>query len=561
MILLVAALTAAGCASPSLPSGQRSDPSTSDATASRTLVMAINTEVGNLSPKAEAPTNPDRTTRLFNAELSILDPQGNARPYLAEVLPQLNTASWQVFPDGRMETTWMLREGLTWQDGAPLTAEDFVFAHQVYRAPELAGFFKPRPQNIIEQVVAVDQRTVRLSWRSPYFHQGEELSPLPRHVLSEAFAAFEQDPVGQRDAFQSLRFWTVEYVGAGPYRLTGWEPASHLEGTAFDGHALGKPKIDRIELRFINNNNTVLANVMAGEVHVALALALRFEHAMTLRDQAGYNDRERKGRLIFSPQSVNTIAFQHRPEFQKSPGLLDARVRKAIAHATDVESINERLYEGHSPSPTSFVKPTATYYADVERAVTKYPYDPRRTEQLMAEAGYTKGRDGLFVDPRGQRFQPDFWSNADGQHRIIAAIVADNWQRAGIDAQPYLMSQAFILELEAISTYPGSIQETSGAEGIDRLDGTRISSPANRWRASNRSGWSNPDFDLQLERFTSALDVAERNRAMVEMMKIHSEHLPNFPLNFNLQVIAHTALLQGPQQEVRSWNVHEWEWQ
>jgi peptide/nickel transport system substrate-binding protein len=522
--------------------------------------MAINTEVANLSAKATGPTNPDRTTRLFNAGLTILDAQERVRPYLAEGVPELNTDGWQVFPDGRMETTWKLRPGLTWHDGRPLTPEDFALALRVYKAPELAGLFEPRPQNIIDRIEPVDPLTIRIFWSAPFLHQGEQLNPLPRHLLAEPFAALESDPIVQKEAFQSLRYWTDEYIGAGPYRLINWEPAAYLEGEAFEGHVLGRPKIDRIELRFINNNNTVLANVMAGEVHMALAQAIRFEHAMTLRHQAGFNDAERKGILIFSPQSVNTIAFQHRAEYQKTPALLDVRVRKAIAYATDRDAINERLFEGHSPTPISFVRPHAPYFPDVERAVTKYPYDPRRTEQLMNEAGYSK-RDGFFVDSRGQRFQPDFWTNADGQHQVVAAIVLDNWQRAGIDVQSYVMSQALILDLEAISTYPGIVQETAGGEGLDRVDGTRISSAANRWRGSNRGGWADPELDVQMERYNSALTVADRVQALTQMMKIQTEQLPSVPVNFNLQVVAHLAALKGPDQEIRSWNIHEWEWQ
>ena len=64
--------------------------------------MAINSEVGNLSPKAVGIVNPVRTTRIFNANLTTVDAQDTVHPYLAESLPQLNTDDWRVFRDGRM---------------------------------------------------------------------------------------------------------------------------------------------------------------------------------------------------------------------------------------------------------------------------------------------------------------------------------------------------------------------------------------------------------------------------------------------------------------------------
>ena len=72
-------------------------------------------------------------------------------------LPELGTNSWQVFPDGTMETTYQLRPNLTWHDGAPLTAEDFVLAWQVYLHPAL-GNFETKPENLMESVVAADPR-------------------------------------------------------------------------------------------------------------------------------------------------------------------------------------------------------------------------------------------------------------------------------------------------------------------------------------------------------------------------------------------------------------------
>src|SRR5205809_1613965 len=68
---------------------------------------------------------------LFSAPLVASDGHEVRFPILAEAPPELNTDSWRVYPDGRMETVYRLRQGLTWHDGTPLTAEDFVFARRV----------------------------------------------------------------------------------------------------------------------------------------------------------------------------------------------------------------------------------------------------------------------------------------------------------------------------------------------------------------------------------------------------------------------------------------------
>src|SRR5206468_5522775 len=180
-------------------------------------VMAHRYELTALAPKIQQLSGPLNTSRLFNAALSVIDDKGLAQPYLAESLPQLNTDAWRVFPDGRMETTYRLRDNLTWQDGAPLSADDFVFAYRVYKDRGL-GVFIASPQDTMDAVEAPDPRTVVIQWRSTNPDGGsltfEELDPLPGHLLE---AGFDDYTAGRAtgDTFLASSFWTNAYVGAG----------------------------------------------------------------------------------------------------------------------------------------------------------------------------------------------------------------------------------------------------------------------------------------------------------------------------------------------------------
>src|SRR5207245_1539 len=106
-----------------------------------------------------------------------------------------------------------------------------------------------------------------IRWRGTYPDAGSlvdgDLDPLPRHLLETALRAVETDP-GSLESFLAQPFWTREYVGAGPYRLDRWEPGSLFQASAFDGHALGRPRIDRIVLRIMADENTVFSTVLAG---------------------------------------------------------------------------------------------------------------------------------------------------------------------------------------------------------------------------------------------------------------------------------------------------------
>src|SRR5436853_6715655 len=126
-----------------------------------------------------------------------------------------------------METTYKLKPDLTWHDGKPLTADDFVFGYQVYSVKTLGGTFFSTPQDQMDDVSAGDPRTLVIKWRNLYPLAGtlttNLFEPLPRHILEGPFASFQQDP-STLDSFLSLPFWTVEYVGADPFKVEQWEP-------------------------------------------------------------------------------------------------------------------------------------------------------------------------------------------------------------------------------------------------------------------------------------------------------------------------------------------------
>src|SRR5207249_8984855 len=101
-LALLAALSTA-CAG---PQGQTTTNAEAPARQSRTLTMAVKYEVPDLAPKLPASSGPNTTRRLFNSFLSLIDDTGKPRPYLAESLPELNTETWRIYADGRMETTY-----------------------------------------------------------------------------------------------------------------------------------------------------------------------------------------------------------------------------------------------------------------------------------------------------------------------------------------------------------------------------------------------------------------------------------------------------------------------
>lgn len=266
VLALVACAPGAAPAQPGTGSNAQTGARPESGTRQKELVVVVRGEPPSLAAKPVTAFSGSlqRPRELFNAMLDFRDENEDPHPQLAEALPRLNSDTWRVFPDGRMETTYRLRPSLTWHDGTPLSAEDFVFAWQVYSTPDF-GVASTPPIGPMEAVLAPDPGTVVIRWKQPYpeaVSLDRDFQALPRHILAAPFA--EMDPI----AFASHPFWTTEYVGLGPYRLTGWEPGAHILASAFEGYVLGRPKIERVKVLFISDPQTALANILSGEVHL-----------------------------------------------------------------------------------------------------------------------------------------------------------------------------------------------------------------------------------------------------------------------------------------------------
>jgi peptide/nickel transport system substrate-binding protein len=495
---------------------------------------------------------------LFNALLDYQDERGVGKPYLAEALPQLNTDTWQVFPDGRMETTYHLQPNLTWQDGTPFSPEDFVFAWRVYSAQGSTP-----PVGLMEEVRAPDPRTVVIAWKQLY--QGAALltegtlvgfQALPRHILEQPFA--ELDSV----AFAGLPFWTSEYVGLGPYRIERWEPGTMIQARAFDGYVFGRPKIDRIDIRFIPDPQTAVANLLAGEAHFVSDFILSVTEGQTLEQEF---PQRGGGNVIYSPVSLRASVVQQRPEYVEDQALLDVRVRRAVAFGIDSALAVEVLTAGKSVPTNTLTTPRAAFYPEIEKVIQKYTYDPRRAQQLMEEAGFVKGSDGVFARRDGQQVRFSVASSAGTKNESEAATYTDSLVRTGFEASQRILPAAQIADPEQRAIQPG-LQVRGGGYQLITYTSEQIPSPNNRWRGENRGGWNSPAYDRFYQAYTSSLAENDRIAQIAQMEKLLTEEVPVIPHFFQAETNAFVANLQGPiARQVPDTSgtflyVHTWEW-
>jgi peptide/nickel transport system substrate-binding protein len=425
----------------------------------------------------------------------------------------------------------------------------------VYATPQFGAATSP-PVGLMDEVLAPDERTVVIRWKQLYpdaavLSDGTNVGfqALPHHLLQEPFQTM--DPL----AFTGMSFWTTDYVGLGPYRLERWEPGAFIAARAFDGYALGRPRIERIEVRVIPDPQTAVANLLAGEAHFVSDFILSVTEGLTLEQEFPARGG---GVVLYSPTTLRSGVVQVRPDVAETPALLDPRVRRAIAAGLDKLLAVEVLTAGKALPTYTLTHPLVPDYAQIEQAIQKHVYDPRRVQQLMDEAGYTRGADGLFAGRDGQGVRLTIASSAGSKNE-------HSLRRSGFDASQRILPAAQIADPETRALLPG-VQIRGGGYRHLIYTSEQIPRPENRWRGDNRGGWSNAAYDRAFDAYSTTLDHAQRTQHLAELERVLTDDVPVIPLFYNAETNAHVGALQGPvvrrtpDTSGTFLRVHEWSW-
>jgi len=554
LVALVLILTAVGCAAPAAttfgiegPQGRStSGPKRVTAGIPATPPILYNAlNVGGVGGQRSALQD------LVHVGLAAHDPQSNLHPRLAEVVPSLENGLWRLLPDGRMETSWRIRSDARWHDGTPFTSADAGFTLQVVGDRELPALSHVAYASI-EGVDLPDARPVTVRWSKPYIEADRLFTaslaaPMPRHLLERPLAE-------SKAAFLDLPYWGPEFVGTGPFKVREFERGSHLLVEAFDRFVLGRPKVDLVEVRFVTDETTLVANMLAGAIELTLARAISAEQGAQLREQW------REGRVassvddwyILYPQNLNA----------NPPVVADAQFRRAIMHATDRQQMADTLEGGLSSVVHALVGPKEREYADVESSIVRYDYDPRRAIQIIEGLGYVRAPDGIFRDSAGQRLEVEVNTTRLDTHQKMLLAMNDLWPRAGVAVDPVVIPPQRAQDAEYRATFPGMALQGHPREVI-RFHGSEARLPERGYRGGNNARYMNADMDALIDRYFVTVPKAERNQVLAQIVRHISEQVVVLPMIWRVDPTAIGNRLanvepKGPHA-TQAWNAHEWE--
>ena len=391
--------------------------------------------------------------------------------------------SWAASEDG-LTYEFVLREGPTFHNGEPVTAEDVKFSFQRYR-----GASKDLMTSRVASIDTPDPRHV-------VFHLKE---PWPDFLTFYASATGAGWVVPRKYVEKVGDDGYVRApIGAGPYKFVSFDPGVELVLEAFEGYWRKTPSVKRLVFRVIPDEATRLAALKRGEVDIVYSI--RGELAEELRNTPG---------LTLKP--VNTPAafwLSFADQWDAKSPWHDERVRKAASLALDRDSINQALTLGFSKITGSMIPESFDLYWGPPAPV----YDPEKAKQLLAEAGHAGGLDA------GELY-------CDSSYANLAEAVLNNFAEVGIRAKLRPIERAGFLKGWADKKYKNVIQAGSGAFGnaATRLGAFVVG-------GGTYAYGSYPDIDDLFKKQAIELDQKVRGETLAKIQQIVYERTVIAPI-------------------------------
>lgn len=533
-IVLLASIGLVGCA-PASQSGERQSAGQQQAGAQqarKTLIVAALEPIEGFGPEL-ATGRATGTAKLYNQVHTAPLVANQTEPWLAERLPSLENGTLVIRPDGGMVTTWKLRPNAKWHDGAPVTSDDLAFTFTVRARPDIPwrqGDAVPR----MERVETPDPTTAVIHWRTGYF---EALAlglnnfwPLPKHLLE---ASFQQ---GDMEAFVQQPYFNVEYIHAGPFRLVDFALGESAVFERFDDYFLGKPKVDRIIVKAVKDENALLANVLAGEVDITNEGALPRD--IIAQSVEGW---KRTGEVVVAQRDgkwrfLNT---QFNPATARPPEVSrDVRLRRGLYIAIDGDGLRSAILTAFTNTePHTFMLRGDPRAPIVGEPFARYRYDRDAGLRELAESGWRRGPAGRMLNQAGQQVQMTVRAGADETREL--SIIAQNWRDIGIDVTEEVIPRSRARDAEYRVSFPAFefTAQGNGPSIFSKFATDDWATAENRFRGSNEGNYSNREFDRLLGDLRRTLDQRQQGEIMKRMGEVLATDLPALPIYTDVGVV------------------------
>ncbi|ANU10340.1 family 5 extracellular solute-binding protein [Planococcus antarcticus DSM 14505] len=444
-------------------------------------------------------------------------------------------ATYEVSEDGRT-FTFKIGDNVNWHDGEPVTAEDWLFAHEVIGNPDYDGprynsdftniegmeEYNSGSADTISGIEVIDDKTLSITYieSTPSLLTGSIWSyPLAKHIFGDmSVADISSSPEVRENP-----------IGFGPFKVDSIVPGESVTLTKNEDYWRGEPNLDGVTIKVISSS-TVVQELETGGVDLISEFPVD-----QFPDNAEMSNVEYLGAIDRAYTYIgfklgtwdaesNTVAYD--PEAKMN----DVALRQAMWHAVDNATVGERFYNGLRWNATTLIPPShPEFHDDSNEGRT---YDPEAANQLLEDAGYvdTDG-DGLREDPEGNPLEINFISMTGGDTaEPLAQYYVQSWEAVGLKVN---------LEMLEFNSFYDRVG--NGGEDDPTVDvfqaawGVGIDvDPSGLYGANaiyNFARWENEDNERLLAEGRSAesFDLAYRQEVYNEWQQLMVDEVPVFP--------------------------------
>jgi len=357
--------------------------------------------------------------------LQVLSPQLKKKKavYARKLLPATEQNPIIVF---------YLRPGVKFHDGHPFGARDVKFTFEAIMNP---ANLSPRVSDYepVKSVEILDPLTVKITYKRLYSPALGTwmIGILPEHLLNRAQLSKEARARGLDPATMSIRQseFNRHPIGCGPYQFSEWKSDQYILLKRFPQYWEGPPLYHRYAYRIVPDVLTQEMEFYAG--------------TLDSYNVQPYQVQRLKQDARFQSFSGLSFGYTYIGYNMQRPPFNDVRVRRALGMAIDVDSIIRYVLYGQGERITGPFPKQTDYY---NKAVKPLPYDPQGALELLAEAGWKRGREG-WLEKDGKRLQFTLITNQGNNIRkAILSIAQDSWRKIGVDVRTDVLEWAVFIQ-------------------------------------------------------------------------------------------------------------------
>lgn len=426
--------------------------------------------------------------------------------------------SYEPSEDG-LTYTFKLKSDITFHNGDPFTSADVVYTYNWIMDEEnastrLANF------DLVESVEAPDDTTVvvTLSEADVTFM----VNVATTFIYPEAY----HTEIGEND-FKSAP------VGTGPFQLGELNPQQRVRLDAYEDYYRGRPHLDSFQLDVVPEAAGRMSALETGQADNSM-WGLNAEDNITLMESDN-----------FTVYNTQQIATNHFPVNNTHPFLGEKAVRQALMWAIDRQAFADDVFLGQAVVATSNLSPAVAEYYNPD--VPQYGYDPERAKEILEEAGWVEGSDGIREKDGVRAEFTMMVFQGDTQRRPEAEVAQQWWLEIGVDCQLQEGVTSEILNGLREGEYDAGLFNWvyGGSNGDPDARDTLGTGGAN-----NFFMWSNEEVDQLLNDGIRELDHDTRVEMYKRIQEIVAEEVP-FLFLLNLETMAfYNKRVKGLPEEV-----------